>query len=410
MKWMNPSSVPLVHATTVPMTLRCLSGQPGFMRDCGFEVHVLSSPGEELEKFALREGASPHAVPMLRRITPLRDIVSVVRIWRILRAVGAQIVDAHTPKAGLLGMLAAWLSGVPVRIYHMHGLPFVTRSGFARWLLRWTETIASLLSHRVLCVSHSIRVLAIAEGICRPEKIRVLLDGSINGVDAMGRFQPAKSDGVVRRASRARLGIAEDSPVVGFVGRVVREKGIVELVTAWGALRSEFPKLHLVVVGPFEAEDPLPEPTERVLKSDPRIHLVGLDWNTPPLYSAMDLVVLPTYREGFSVVPIEAAAMALPVVGTRVPGCLDGVVDGKTGTLVPPCDADSLAQAIRNYLRDPSLRRAHGAAGRARVLQKFRREALWAAMRDEYRSLMSARLPLRQARDANVGPSPRSAL
>jgi len=406
---MNPSSVALVHLTTVPMTLRCLSGQPGFMRDSGFEVHVLSSPGEELDKFALREGAAPHAVPMLRRITPLRDIVSVVRIWRILREVRAQIVDAHTPKAGLLGMLAAWLAGVPVRIYHMHGLPFVTRSGIGRWLLRWTETVASLLSHRVLCVSHSVRDVAIAEGICPPAKIRVLLDGSINGVDAMGRFKPEKGDGIVRRASRAKFGIAEDSLVLGFVGRVVREKGIVELVTAWGALRSEFPNLHLVVVGPFEAEDPLPEQIERVLKSDRRIHLVGLDWNTPPLYSAMDLVVLPTYREGFGVVPIEAAAMALPVVATRVPGCLDGVVDGATGTLVPPRDADSLAQAIRNYLRDPSLRRAHGAAGRARVLQKFRREALWSAIRDEYQSLMTACLPLRQPGDASVGPSPGSA-
>src|SRR5215831_9616987 len=239
MERMRSSPVPLVHVTTVPMTLRCLSGQPEFMRRAGFEVHVVSSPGEELQGFAEREGAIPHAVPMLRRITPLRDLAALLRLWRIFRAIRPAVVDAHTPKAGLLGMLAAWLAGVPVRIYHMHGLPFVTRSGFARWLLRWTETIASLLSHRVLCVSHSIRVLAIAEGICRPEKIRVLLDGSINGVDAMGRFQPAKSDGVVRRASRARLGIAEDSPGVGFVGRVVREKGIVELVTAWGALRSE---------------------------------------------------------------------------------------------------------------------------------------------------------------------------
>ena len=117
----------LVHLTTVPMTLRCLSGQPAFMRESGFEVHVISSPGHELDRFAEAEGAVPHPVAMMRRITPLKDLAAIARIWKILRAVRPAIVDAHTPKAGLLGMIAAWLAAVPVRIYHMHGLPLMTR-------------------------------------------------------------------------------------------------------------------------------------------------------------------------------------------------------------------------------------------------------------------------------------------
>src|SRR5262252_6876921 len=225
---MRPSPVPLVHVTTVPMTLRCLTGQPEFMRRAGFEMHVISSPGEELDGFAEREGAIPHAVPMLRRITPLKDLVALVRLWRILRTIGPAIVDAHTPKAGLLGMLAAWLAGVPVRIHHMHGLTFVTRKGLRRLLLRWTETIAALVAHRVLCVSRSVREVAIAEGICPAEKIRVLLGGSINGVDADGRFKPP--DLAVRRACRQEYGIGDQCRVIGFIGRLVREKGIVELV------------------------------------------------------------------------------------------------------------------------------------------------------------------------------------
>src|SRR6266849_56051 len=401
---MSPASDPLVHLTTVPMTLRCLSGQPAFMRASGFEVHVISSPGLELDQFAEGEGSVPHAVPMLRRITPLRDLVAVAKIWRILRAIRPTIVDAHTPKAGLLGMIAAWLAAVPVRIYHMHGLPLVTRSGLRRWLLRWTETIAALFAHRVLCVSHSVREVAIGEGICRPEKIKVLLGGSINGVDAAGKFKPANPS--ARRVSRERFAIDGNSRVLGFIGRVVREKGIVELVTAWRLLRSEFPDLHWLVVGPFESEDRVPDEIERVLKTDPRIHLVGLDWDTPRLYAAMDLVVLPTYREGFPVVPIEAASMALPVVATRVPGSMDAVQDGVTGTLVAPRDSHALADAIRCSLRDPVLRRSHGDAGRARVLKEFRREEFWGAMRDEYRSLMMSRLslpqPQPQPRGANV--------
>ena len=128
--------MPLVHVTTVPMTLRCLSGQPEFMRRAGFEVHVVSSPGEELQGFAESEGAIPHAVPMLRRITPLRDLAALLRLWKIFRVIGPAVVDAHTPKGGLLGMLAAWLAGVPVRIYHLHGLAFMTRAGLPRLLTR----------------------------------------------------------------------------------------------------------------------------------------------------------------------------------------------------------------------------------------------------------------------------------
>ena len=400
MERMRPSPVPLVHVTTVPMTLRCLSGQPEFMRRAGFEVHVVSSPGEELQGFAEREGAIPHAVPMLRRITPLRDLAALLRLWRIFRVIGPAVVDAHTAKAGLLGMLAAWLAGVPVRIYHLHGLAFVTRKGLQRSFLRWTETIAALASHRVLCVSHSIREVAIAEGICPADKIRVLLGGSINGVDADGRFKPP--DLAVRVASRKEYGIGDNCRVIGFIGRLVREKGIVELVDAWRLLRSEFDDLHLLVVGPTEAEHPMSKDTELALQSDPRIHLVGLNWDTPRLYAAMDLVVLPTYREGFPVVPLEAASMGLPVVATRIPGCTDAVQDGVTGTLVPPWDSRALSEAIRHYLCSSHLRCVHGDAARAHVIREFRQEKFWGAMAAEYRSLMMSTLSLPQPVDGSA--------
>jgi len=289
---------------------------------------------------------------------------------------------------------------VPVRIYHMHGLTFVTRKGLRRLLLRWTETIAALVAHRVLCVSRSVREVAIAEAICPAEKIRVLLGGSINGVDADGRFKPA--DPAVRRACRQEYGIGDQCRVIGFMGRVVRDKGMVELVDAWRQLRAEFDDLHLLVVGPMEAEDPLPKDAEFALKSDRRIHLVGLNWDTPRLYSAMDLVVLPSYREGFPMVPLEAASMGLPVVATRIPGCTDAVQDGVTGTLVPARDSRSLAEAIRTYLRSAYLPRAHGDAARAYVIKEFRQEKFWGAMAAEYRSLMVSPLSSPQPVDGSA--------
>jgi glycosyltransferase involved in cell wall biosynthesis len=285
-------------------------------------------------------------------------------------------------------MVAAWLARVPVRIYHVHGLPFLTRTGFLHWLLRFTERITCALADRVLCVSRSNREVAIADRICARQKIRVLLDGSINGVDT-DRFFPA--DAASKHAARAALGLSDQAFVVGFVGRVVREKGIVELADAWRVLRESFLDLHLLLVGWLEAGDPVPQEVLERLKADPRAIMRGRDWETPPLYAAMDTLVLPTYREGFGLAALEAAAMGLPVVATRIPGCVDAVLDGLTGTLVPPRDAASLAAAIRRYREDAELRRLHGCAGRVRILERFRREALWAATAGEYRALLAER-------------------
>jgi glycosyltransferase involved in cell wall biosynthesis len=385
----------LVHVTTVPETLAFLNGQAAYLRARGIEVHALSSPGEWAGTFRTREQVPVHTVELTRRITPLHDLRAVGRIRRIVRQVRPDIVHGHTPKGGLLAMIAASLEGVPVRIYHLHGLPLMTATGLKRRLLQWTETISCRLAHQVLCVSNSVREVAIAEGLCPAHKIKVLLGGSINGVDADGQFNPARLPAATRTEIRNRYGIPPDATVAGFVGRIVRDKGMAELAWAWRTLREEYPQLHLLMVGPFEPQDPVPTEVEALLREDPRIHLVGVCWETPPLYAAMDLVILPTYREGFPVVPLEAAAMGLPVVATRIPGCVEAVQDRTTGLLVPVRDAAALAEAIRGYLHNPELARRHGRAGRERVLCDFRREAMWEALSWEYARLLrtAGRLP-----------------
>ncbi len=378
----------IVHITTVPISLGFFTGQIGYMKARGFEIQAISSPGADLKKFAEREQVAIDAVEMPRRITPLRDLIAIFRLWRTLRRIRPAIVHAHTPKGGLLGSIAAWLARVPVRIYHMRGLPLIAAWGHKRLLLRWSEKVACLLAHRVFCVSHSVREVAVAEALCPSEKIKVLLRGSGNGVDATHRFNPANVGQNARKDTRSSHGIPADAQVVGFVGRIVRDKGMAELAGAWRTLREEFPILHLLVVGPFEPQDPVPPEVEALLRGDTRIHLTGMVDDTQPLYAAMDIVALPTYREGFPNIPLEAAAMALPVVATRIPGCVDAVEDGVTGTLVPPRDATALADAIRTYLNHPELRRQHGQAGRQRVLRDFRPEAIWEALYQEYVRLL----------------------
>lgn len=380
----RPAPLRLAQITTVPESLLFLQGQPRYMRRQGIEEAAISSPGPYLSAFGLAEAVPTFAVPMRRSISPVSDLLALVRLWVLLRKLRPDIVDAHTPKAALLGMVAARLAGVPVRIYHVHGLRFATCRGLRRRVLRSTERIASRLATRILHVSHSNAAAFLEERLGPPAKVTVLLHGSINGVDT-SRFRPASDE--VRTKARRALGIPPDAMVVGFVGRLGREKGLLELADAWRSLREEMGSLRLLLVGPPEPNDPIPDRVLAELRAHQRVHLFGFDRDTPKYFQAMDVLALPTYREGFPVVPLEAAASALPVVATRVPGCDEAVLDGVTGTLTEPRDTVGLTNALRAYLRDASLRRRHGTAGLERVLRDFQPEALWRALHDEYTRL-----------------------
>ena len=371
----------LVHVLTVADSLPFIREQVAEAHRRGMAVTVVTSKDERLDRFGLELGVRTIAVEMPRRVSPLNDWVSLDRLTSLFRKLRPDLVHSHTPKGGLLGTLAAAAANVPVRIYQMRGLPYVTLREPLRSVVMMTERLSCQAATRVVCQSRSLLATALADRLCRSEKAQVVLEGG-NGVDATVRFDPARSHGA-GQALRARWGFSDDDVVVLFVGRLVRDKGIRELLEAFASLRARVPTVRLVLAGPVEERDGLDAATLARLSSPGVLHL-GFQQDTPSLYAASDLVVLPSHREGFPNVPIEAAAMERAVVSTLVPGCTDAVADGVTGTLVPVDDAPALEAALARYVADPSLRARHGAAGRERVLRSFRREAIVDAMMDLY--------------------------
>jgi len=374
----------VLHAFTVSLSVRFIRGQATWMRDSGVRYTVCSSDGPELHEIAASESVGTAAIPMLRRISPLADVVALARLVRLLWRERPDAVHAHTPKAGLLLTIAGAVCGVPVRVYHVHGVPWTTATGKRRFLLELSERVACALATHVLCVSGSVQQALVQAGFSTSHKSRVLAGGSSNGVDAIDAFNPDRLDRETRSAIRTQYQLPDDALVIGFVGRMVRDKGIVELAAAWQVVREAIPQARLLLVGPEESEDPLPEHTRAQLQHDPRVIWHGADWNIARVYAALDLFVLPTYREGFPNVLLEAGAMDLPVVATRVDGCTDAVIDGETGTLIPPHDAGALSEALIRYLTNVELRRAHGHAARARVTADFSRQAVWRALHRFY--------------------------
>lgn len=373
-----------MHVTTVPMTFVFLRGQLGFMKSRGMDVHVMSAPGPEISDFVREEGATAHTVDMVRRITPFRDLRVIWQMVREFKRVGPDIVQASTPKGGLLGTIAARISRVPLVLYHVRGLTYTGASGIQGRILRATERIACSLAHRVLCVSDSVRLQLVEDGLADPGKTLVLLNGSSNGVDARRRFDPGQFPDAARDLLRSSLGIPKSSLVLGFVGRLVHDKGLDDLTKVFDEVSRHYPDAHLLIAGEWEPRNPVSAETRSRIENNPRIHLGGAQSNPAGYYAIMDVLAFPSLREGFPNVPLEAAAMEIPVVATRVTGCVDAIEHQRTGMLVEPRDTAAMADAIIGYFADAKLRRQHGVAARARAVKKFRPEDIWQALLDVY--------------------------
>ena len=376
----------IVVGVTHPQTCLVLRGRLRALRKSGFRVILISGPGPLAAQIAAKEGVEHLEISMQRKISPLADLASLFRLCIALRRLRPVLAEFSTPKAGLLGNIASWLCRVPLRIYVLRGLRLETAAGPQRWILKLCERIAAACCHLVICNSESLRSQALALGIAPQRKLRVVGSGSSGGVDVQ-QFAPSPepdSTGV-----RTRLGIAANVPVIGFVGRLTRDKGIPELLSAFHRVLEHSPQATLLLVGWFDDSEDALSPVERAcIEQHSQILLTGFVPDTAPYYHAMDLLVLPTWREGLPNAVLEAAASAIPVVSTQVTGACDAVLPNHTGLLVPPGDSQALAAAVQQLLLAPALRRQMGLAGRAWVAERFANTRVQSLTASLYRRLI----------------------
>ena len=380
----------LLRITTAPISMRLLiEGQPAFMKGKGFDVILVSGHGADWEGIPRLEDYSVHKVDMARRINLPKDISALFALIRLFRRLKPDIVHSHTPKAGLLGMLAAKITGVPVRIHTVAGLPLMESKGITRSVLVWMERLTYACASGVYPNSYHLKDFILAHGFTRPAKARVIAGGSSNGIDTV-RFERTAALQAAGESVRKSLGIPAGALVLLFVGRIVRDKGIGELVRAFDRICGNYPEIRLLLAGPDEKDqDPIDRDTRTAMERNDRIVHVGFQADVRPYLSLADVLVFPSYREGFPNVPMQAGCFGLPSIVTDINGCNEIITDGVNGLIIPPKDEKAVALAMEKMITDEPFRSRCAAAARQRILEKYRQSVVWEALYEEYRRLLA---------------------
>lgn len=365
-----------LQVVNIPFVLPYYFGdQIKFLKDIGINITIACSPGTELTKFCSKYGVNEVPVHILRKIDFTTDLKSLIQLYRVIKKEKFDYVIGHTPKGALLSMIAAKLAGVKNRVYFRHGIVFETSEGVKRKLMLFLENLTTRLATQVISVSPSVLKLSKENSPKNSSKDMLLNKGTCNGID-LNRFISYKSN-----EDRAEFGISIEDRVIGFVGRLVNDKGINELIDAWKIIISENHNVKLLLVGPFEDRDTLSTEIKEYIQNEPSIIYTGHVDNTLPYYNVMDIFILPSYREGFPTVVLEASAMSLPIITTKSTGCIDSIVENETGVF-SKLNGVALADKIQFYLINERLRKQHGQNGRAWVEENFDQHVVWNCIKE----------------------------
>ena len=377
----------LIRITTVPLSLeKLLSGQLHFMSSI-YNVIAVSSDKERLERFGKFEKVAVFPLGMTRKITPLRDVFAVLKLYFFLKKTKPFIVHTHTPKAGIVGMIASKLAGVPHRLHTVAGLPLLEGTGFKRILLDFVEKVTYSCATNVYPNSQGLSKIIIENKYCSPEKLKVLAEGSSNGIDT-NYFNPELFSIVENLSLKKELGITEEDFVFVFVGRLVKDKGINEMIEAFEFLQKENRAVKLLLVGDYESKlDPLSTHSMDSIKSNKSIVSVGFQKDVRPYYAISDVLVFPSYREGFPNVVLQAGAMGLPSIVTNINGCNEIICEGENGIIIPVKNRDAIYEAMKKVITNATLRGKLQRQARKMIVSRYEQKVVWEAILAEYKRI-----------------------
>lgn len=372
----------IIRAATISESLGFLKGQLRFLSN-HYEVVAIGSGAERLKQVEEEEGVHTVEVPMERKISLWKDVRSLLRLVRLFREERPHIVHSMTPKAGLLCMIAARITGVPIRVHTFTGLLFPTATGIKRRILIATDRITCWCATHIIPEGEGVKKDLIVHGITR-KPIAVVGNGNVNGID-LAFFDSQLYTPDFISAQRASIGLTDDDFVFIFVGRLVKDKGLNELIAAFRKI--ENPHAKLLLVGRYEPDlDPLETETMEEIKSNPDIVEVGWQTDVRPWLALSDTFILPSYREGFPNVVLQAGAMGLPSIVTDINGSNEIIIDGENGLIIPGRDETALLQAMNKVLKQKNQYIANREKNRSMIANRFEQKALWKALLSQYQS------------------------
>lgn len=340
------------------------------------EYDLGCTPSRDFVELANELGYIPFEVEITRSISPLKDLKAIIKIYQYIKKNKIDKVVGHTPKGGMVAMIAAFFANVSERIYFRHGIIYETSTGFKRNLLKNIEKLTGFFATKVVCVSNSVKDISENDRLNNSSKNLVLGLGTCNGIDTEDRFNPLKKDAEVINELKNKHNIISEDKVVGYVGRLVKDKGIDDLIIAWKIVKAKYSKAKLLLVGPIEERDSISEYSKSQILLDSSIVFTDFVIDASTYFSLMNVFVLPTYREGFPTVSLEASSMNVPVLITKATGCTESILENQTGLFISN-DPEDIADKILFYLENDNIAQVHGEQGRLFVQQNFEQTKIW---------------------------------
>ena len=379
----------IIRITTVPMSLKyLLKGQMSFMSQNGLDVIMVSSDGQELEEVIKSEKCNHYIVPLTRKITILKDLKATYNLYKLIRREKPDIVHTHTPKAGIIGMLSSFFARVPIRLHTVAGLPLMESTGFKRIVLNFVEKLTYKCSTKVYPNSYGLKKIILKYKFTSEKKLEVIGNGSSNGIDT-SYFDPELFSIKDKEVLKTNLGINKTDFIFVFVGRIVSDKGINELVEAFDKICLVEENIKLLLVGPFEDElDPLQKKIKLLINNNENIISVGYQNDVRPYFSISNCLVFPSYREGFPNVVMQAGAMRLPSIVSDINGCNEIIENNINGLVIKVKNVHTIYDAMINLTSDKLLFNKLRLNSRDRIRINYERISYWNLLLNEYENLI----------------------